>query len=319
MSSDTKFDELFALRVLLQDEFENEYDIIRELKYNLIQQGMDIENISNYLKEFYEAFDINITIEQINEILEPNAEDNLNTQMINIINQIINSQINNNQLNVIEEDNEENNEENNEEYNEEYNEENNNEEENNEENNKENNEENNEEYNEEYNEENNEENNNEDNNNEDNIQDISSNIINNSISFPINNIQGISQLQIYISQIGSGEHIQYNANLSPLNINNLIGNLLNSSIGLGSINSMTQDVVSTLDDSETDKLKKYKLSENKEEKCSVCMTSLNIDEHVCELPCEHIFHDECIQPWLQQYNYKCPICRKEVGKPKHNI
>ena len=82
---------------------------------------------------------------------------------------------------------------------------------------------------------------------------------------------------------------------------------------------MTQDVVSTLDDSETDKLKKYKLSENKEEKCSVCMTSLNMDEHVCELPCEHIFHDECIQPWLQQYNYKCPICRKEVGKPKHNI
>ena len=79
------------------------------------------------------------------------------------------------------------------------------------------------------------------------------------------------------------------------------------------------DVVSTLDDSENDKLKVYKLLEKKEEKCSICMSDLNIDEQVCDLPCKHTFHDECIQPWLSNYTYKCPICRKEVGKPKHHI
>ena len=121
--------------------------------------------------------------------------------------------------------------------------------------------------------------------------------------------------------MGIGEPIQYNHNLSPININNLIGNLLNLS-NIGSLqfnNHTTQDVISTLDESDNDKLNIYTLTENKEDKCSVCMSELNIDEHVCELPCKHTFHNDCIQPWLQQYNYKCPICRKEVGKPKHHI
>ena len=140
----------------------------------------------------------------------------------------------------------------------------------------------------------------------------------------------MSHIQIYISPLGSEEPIQYIYNIDspPVNINSFLGNFLNPSIlglgqstnnGLGAINSITRDVVSTLDESEKDKLKVYKLSENKEEICSVCMSDMNTDEHVCELPCKHTFHDDCIQPWLQQYNYKCPICRKEVGKPKHNI
>ena len=121
--------------------------------------------------------------------------------------------------------------------------------------------------------------------------------------------------------MGIGEPIQYNHNLSPININNLIGNLLNLS-NIGSLqfnNHTTQDVISTLDESDNDKLNIYTLTENKEDNCSVCMSELNIDEHVCELPCKHTFHNDCIQPWLQQYNYKCPICREEVGKPKHHI
>ena len=131
-----------------------------------------------------------------------------------------------------------------------------------------------------------------------------------------------------MSSISIGEPVQYNSNLSPIispininNINNLIGNLLNLS-NIGSVqfnNHTTQDVISTLDESDNDKLNIYTLSESKEEKCSVCMSELNIDENVCELPCQHIFHNNCIQTWLQQYNYKCPICRKEVGKPKHHI
>lgn len=313
MSSDTKFDELFALRVLLQDEFENEYDIIRELKYNLLQQGMSIQNIPNHIKEFYEAFNINITDDQINEILEPNETEQLTNQMINLINQMINEQI----VNI---NNVNNNEENNNEYNEEDYIENNEEdnEENNDEDNKENNDEDNIENNDEHNIENNDEDNIE-NNNEDNGE---NNDEDNGGNNEENTNPNISHIQIYISPLDSGEPIQYtyNINSPPLNINSFLGNFLNPSIlGLGAINSVTQDVVSTLDESEKDKLKVYKLSENKEEKCSVCMSDMNTDEHVCELPCNHTFHNNCIQPWLQQYNYKCPICRKEVGKPKHNI
>jgi hypothetical protein len=304
MSSNTEFDELFALRILLQDEFENESDIIRELKYELIQKGTPEENIPNYLKQFYEAFGINMTLDQINEALEPSQEEQLANQLINVVNQLVSGQIAHNTPDE--------------------------------------------------NEDNVEDIEGEDNDDDsslsddENQQDISGNLID--ASNNTTNPQTSSNVQFYISTMGPGGTMQYtfNSGNAPqvgsthLNLNSLLGSLLNPNpsmvlpplppqqmmlqpllgplfTGLLPPGPMMQDIVSTLDDSEKDKLKVYKLTEKKEEKCSVCMTDMNTDEQVCELPCGHTFHDDCIQPWLKQYNYKCPICRKEVGKPKHNI
>ena len=84
-------------------------------------------------------------------------------------------------------------------------------------------------------------------------------------------------------------------------------------------NAPQEDIVSTLDENEETKLNKYILSEDCEDKCSICMCSMDKEEEVCKLPCDHLYHNECIDSWLKNYNYKCPICRNEVGKPKHNI
>jgi hypothetical protein len=78
-------------------------------------------------------------------------------------------------------------------------------------------------------------------------------------------------------------------------------------------------VVSILDENETNKLKKYKIEKKFEETCSICMGEMDVNEDACELPCKHIFHSECVEPWFKQYNYICPNCKQEVGKPKHNI
>ena len=303
MSLNTKFDELFALRILFQDEYDNESDIIRELNYELIQRETSIENIPNYLKEFYESFGINMNIEEIKEILEPTAEEQIANQFINVLNQFVSGQLTNNN---IYENNNNNNENNNENNN------NNNENENN--NDNENNNEN-------------ENNNNNENNTEENIQDISNNSIQNIGN--IGNTYLNSNIQFNFSNIVTGETTQYIINQENILHGHIINQNQNSSIilpifshlfsGLLLTDPISEDVVSTLDDSEKDKLKIYKLIEKKEEKCSICMSEQNIDEQVCELPCEHTFHDECIQNWLKNYNYKCPICRKEVGKPKHNI
>jgi hypothetical protein len=80
-----------------------------------------------------------------------------------------------------------------------------------------------------------------------------------------------------------------------------------------------ENVICTLDEEEKNKLNKVILENNLDKCCSVCMDDLVKDNEVIILPCEHIFHTNCIEEWLSKYNYNCPVCKKEVGKPKYNI
>ncbi|XP_069692959.1 E3 ubiquitin-protein ligase Iruka isoform X1 [Periplaneta americana] len=46
--------------------------------------------------------------------------------------------------------------------------------------------------------------------------------------------------------------------------------------------------------------------------CSVCWEDFRLDEPVRKLPCEHVYHENCIIPWLELHG-TCPICRKTLG------
>lgn len=46
--------------------------------------------------------------------------------------------------------------------------------------------------------------------------------------------------------------------------------------------------------------------------CSVCWEDFKIDEKVRKLPCSHLYHEECIVPWLNLHG-TCPICRKSLN------
>lgn len=270
------FDQLFALRVLLQDDFENESDIIKELRYELLQLGMTEANIPSFLKNFYENFGINISINTINESLLPNQQQAAFQNFI--INNLLQAPIQVSMSSIFappvqapppppasSEGNQE------------------------------------------------------------AAEDDDTDLLEDDLP-PLPPLQPVQPIQL--------EQMLFALTNNGGNLENLLNNLTGQN-GLFSLSTLftnpppnpfvyeqmmnppMQDVTVTLDDNVLNTLKKYKLEKKLEDKCAICMTECDIEQEVTELPCEHSFHSECIEPYLKQYNYKCPICREEVGKPKY--
>ncbi|CAO3685338.1 unnamed protein product [Umbelopsis ramanniana] len=45
--------------------------------------------------------------------------------------------------------------------------------------------------------------------------------------------------------------------------------------------------------------------------CAICKEDYRIGERALKLPCFHVYHHDCIKPWLKS-NKTCPICRRHV-------
>ena len=45
--------------------------------------------------------------------------------------------------------------------------------------------------------------------------------------------------------------------------------------------------------------------------CGICMDTFNQGEKVKRLPCEHIFHTDCMSQWIQTKN-NCPFCDQTI-------
>lgn len=50
------------------------------------------------------------------------------------------------------------------------------------------------------------------------------------------------------------------------------------------------------------------------EDCSICKESINVGDNIIKLnSCNHIFHKNCIEPWVFSSNRtNCPLCRTEI-------
>jgi hypothetical protein len=260
------YDHLSAARVVYQDTFENELDIIRELKIYLIESEFSVLDNNQILYNFYQYINIPITIENITNVaISPNL------QVSNLIQLIFNSNnfftnlnnndnyVNNNDNNVNNNDNNVNNNDNNV-------------------NNNDNNDNNN------YNDDNN------DNNNDNNI----------------NNDDIVLETE--------------NINNNIINVlNTIIVNLNNNDMVIQFVTPPLQNVIATVEDEDFDKLESQILTSDHDSNCSICMAQMIKDDKIILLNCSHNFHYDCITPYLKEYNYKCPICRAEVGKAKYNI
>lgn len=87
-------------------------------------------------------------------------------------------------------------------------------------------------------------------------------------------------------------------------------------------NENQEDIKITVEEEAIEQLPIVKITEKEVEdkvNCSICMESFNKDDEAKKLICNHLYHPECIKAHLLNYDYKCPLCRTDVGSHKINI
>jgi hypothetical protein len=50
---------------------------------------------------------------------------------------------------------------------------------------------------------------------------------------------------------------------------------------------------------------------NMDNHCSICLSEYEDSETLIQLPCHHVYHDECIQSWTTNH-LKCPLCNFDL-------
>lgn len=58
-------------------------------------------------------------------------------------------------------------------------------------------------------------------------------------------------------------------------------------------------------------------SPDEEEKCAICLGGYEEDEEVRVLPCQHVYHVECVDQWLK-VKHLCPVCKKSIRGGEHD-
>lgn len=48
--------------------------------------------------------------------------------------------------------------------------------------------------------------------------------------------------------------------------------------------------------------------------CVVCLEGMAYGARVAVLPCTHVFHRDCVRPWLVCHD-ACPVCRRSICAP----
>ena len=57
---------------------------------------------------------------------------------------------------------------------------------------------------------------------------------------------------------------------------------------------------------------------NDDPQCPVCTDKFELGAEAREMPCKHLYHTDCIIPWLVQHN-SCPVCRHPLPSQQSGI
>eukprot|EP00252_Welwitschia_mirabilis_P011802 TRINITY_DN26239_c0_g1_i1.p1 TRINITY_DN26239_c0_g1~~TRINITY_DN26239_c0_g1_i1.p1 ORF type:complete len:212 (+),score=5.14 TRINITY_DN26239_c0_g1_i1:118-753(+) len=60
------------------------------------------------------------------------------------------------------------------------------------------------------------------------------------------------------------------------------------------------------------RVKREEFKEKESTECAICLEDLKAKDEVGRLPCQHVFHVDCITPWLKSH-VMCPVCRLDLS------
>lgn len=67
-----------------------------------------------------------------------------------------------------------------------------------------------------------------------------------------------------------------------------------------------------LTENQIELLKISKYNNESEISCSICQNDIVLDSEIIELPCKHIFHKDCVLPWVKEYHHVCALCKADI-------
>lgn len=152
----------------------------------------------------------------------------------------------------------------------------------------------------------------------------------NGVGFYLEYILGVDEMHIVREQFINIYNNRHTSNLANrlLNIFTLFNNFINYNNPNNESNENNEnleDVKLIIPKEDLNNIKSLKfkdLSENIKKDnniCSICQYTFKKYNKVRLLNCNHIYHQRCIDKWLSEMSYKCPICREACGNYKPNI
>lgn len=128
-----------------------------------------------------------------------------------------------------------------------------------------------------------------------------------------------------LSGVGFGVPSQQGAAIPPIfNLRLLIGNPGDYVWGREGLDAIVTQLLNQMDCTGPPPLPKKQIDEipttevsqsqvDSKLQCSVCWEDFKLSEPVRQLPCQHVYHEPCIVPWLELHG-TCPICRQSLGE-----
>ena len=97
-----------------------------------------------------------------------------------------------------------------------------------------------------------------------------------------------------------------------------IGALLNGMINMQPVQvTLTENALDALEDFSYEQIKEKLVDLAVDEQCPICLDKLDENPDTCKyaiLPCNHVYHNNCIKEYLKDYDYHCPVCKRECGE-----